>query len=115
MEESQDYTPLSNLHKKLIEMVSQAMDEGRSPLVLDNMNLSAWECKECVQAAINHGYSVEFVDIGTGGLSPEQLAERNRHDVDVKTIRNMIAKYDSEGPLTVDKVLKSELPEQHIA
>jgi len=115
MEEAQDWSPLSEKHQQLIALIGQAMEEGRTPLVLDNMNLQAWEAKAAVQKAVNQGYEVEFVEVGTGGQTAEQLAERNRHDVPLEEIQNMVDKYDAEGPLTVDKVLESELPEAHIA
>ena len=115
MKETDDWSPLDQKHQELIALISRAMEEGRSPLVLDNMNLSAWECKTAVQEALNKGYQVEFIDIGTGGLTAEQLAQRNSHDVPLETIKEMIEAYETEGPLTVEKVLGSEPPEEHIA
>ena len=59
-------------------------------------------------------YSVEFVDIGTGGQTAEELAARNRHGVPVEDIQKMIDKYEEEGPLSVDKVINSDLPDEQI-
>ena len=111
MQENDDWSPLVEKHKQLIQMVTVAMDNGSSPLVLDNMNLKAWESKTLVQAAVDRGYRVEFVDVGTGGLTVDQLAARNRHGVDREMLQKMVDKYTEEGPLTVDKVLESVRPE----
>lgn len=115
MEESKDLTPLSDMHKRLIVMVREAMSQSRTPLVLDNTNIEPWQCKPSVQDAFNNGYRVEFVEVGTGGKTPEELAQRNQHQVPLKDIQEMVQKYDAAGPLTIEKVLGSDYPEEHIA
>lgn len=112
MEENDDWTPLALKHEELLNMLRKAIMQGKSPLALDNTNLNAWNCKEHVQTAIKNGYQVIFVDVGTGGLSPKELAERNNHGVNEEIIQKMIDKYESEGPLTINKVLMSEKPEE---
>jgi len=112
MEETDDFSPLIEKQNQLIGMIKDAMREGRSPLVLDNMSIEAWKSKEIVQAAIKNGYRVEFIDIGTGGFTVEELVARNKHGVDAEMMQRMIDAYEAEGPLTIEKVLESEQPEK---
>lgn len=113
MNKNQDWSPLDKKHKELIDLISIAMKEDRGPLVLDNMNLSAWECKEAVEMALENDYEVEFIDVGTGGQSVEELAKRNKHGVGFEGVQEMVDKYKQEGPLTIEKVLESEMPEEN--
>lgn len=110
MQEKKDFSPLSDLHKKNTDMVKDAIVNGIAPIVLDNTNLQGWECKDCVEYAIQNGYEVEFIDVGTGGKTIEELADRNTHGVPKEVIQKMVDKYESEGELTVEKVLNSISP-----
>lgn len=111
MAKAEDWSPLAEKHKELVILITEAMRNGKTPVVLDNMNLAAWESKAVIREAINNGYKVEIVDVGTGGQTAEQLAKRNSHGVPIDAIEKMIDKYESEGPLTVEKVLESEPPQ----
>lgn len=108
MKKNEDWSPIAQKHMQLASMLEEAMKQGRTPLVLDNMNLEAWQCKRPVQMAIENGYNVVFIDVGTGGKTVDELAQRNRHGVDRETLQRMVDKYEAEGPLTVERVLKSE-------
>ena len=110
MEENQDWTPLTMKHEELLVKLQDAMKHGRSPLVLDNTNLRAYQSKNYVQSAIKNKYQVIFVDVGTGGLTTEELVARNHHGVDKETMQKMIDAYEDEGNLTINKVLMSEEP-----
>jgi len=52
--------------------------------------------------------NIKFIDIGTNGLSAEELANRNTHNVPLDKIKSMIDKYNSHRPITLEKVIKSE-------
>lgn len=62
-------------------------------------------------AAFKLGYddkNIKFIDIGTGGLSAEELAERNTHGVPLDKIKSMIQSYNSSKPITLNKVLTAK-------
>uniref|UniRef100_A0A670I0X7 NEDD4 binding protein 2 like 2 n=2 Tax=Podarcis muralis TaxID=64176 RepID=A0A670I0X7_PODMU len=52
----------------------QAMDQGRSPIIIDNTNTQAWEMKPYVEAALEKGYRIEFHEPDTWWkFDPEEL------------------------------------------
>jgi len=106
-----DFSPLTEAHQENVRKATMAMRSGTSPIAIDNTNLEAWNAKPYVEAALKFGYQVKFIDVGTGGLSAEQLAKRNKHGVPVEAIQKMIEKYNAEGPLSVEKVMQAERPE----
>ncbi|KAK9402361.1 hypothetical protein NXF25_010717 [Crotalus adamanteus] len=60
----------------------EAMDLGRSPIIIDNTNTQAWEMKPYVKAALEKGYHVEFHEPDTWWkFNPEELEKRNKHGV----------------------------------
>lgn len=114
MSQKQNWQPIIDKHKENTNRVIQAMQKGISPIVLDNTNIEAWNCKKCVEQAIQYGYKVEFVDAGTGGLTVEELHKRNIHSVPKSQLQEMLDKYQKEGPLTLEKVLNSHSPYENI-
>jgi hypothetical protein len=52
--------------------------------------------------------NIKIVDVGTGGVSPEELAQRNTHGVPLDKIKSMIDSHKSFGNLTIDKIMQSE-------
>lgn len=111
MIDSKDFGPLSRMHNLNFKMAKKAMEDGVSPVVVDNTNIKANEPKNYVEAALNMGYAddnIKFVEVGTGGLSAEELADRNTHGVPLDKIKAMIQSYESVGLLTLDKVIKAK-------
>jgi len=77
----------------------------------DNTNIKASEPKKYVEAALKLGFdenNIKIIDVGDGGVSAEDLAKRNTHNVPLKTIQRMMASHKGVGLLTVDKILQSE-------
>lgn len=108
---NKDFTPLSKMHSLNFKMAKEAMEKGVSPVIVDNTNIKANEPKNYVEAALNMGYAdenIKFVDIGTGGLSAEELAKRNTHGVPLDKIKSMIQSHKSVGPLSLEKVIKAK-------
>jgi predicted kinase len=108
---SGSFANLSRMHSKNLQNAKKSMDEGISPVIIDNTHIRANEAKAYVEYALKLGYSDErimIVDIGTGGLTAEQLANRNTHGVPLKKIEEMIKAYDSTGELTVKKIMESK-------
>jgi predicted kinase len=102
---------LSRMHRKNLDNAKKSMNEGISPVVIDNTNIKPNEAKPYVVHALNMGYddrNIRIVDIGTGGATAEQLAERNTHGVPLDKIKSVIASHKSVGELTLKKILESK-------
>jgi predicted kinase len=112
MEKNKSLVPLQKAHNLNVQLVSDAMEDNVTPVVIDNTNLEAWNAKPYVELAIKHGYLVKIIDVGTGGLTAKELAKRNKHNVPLEVIEKMIDKYQQNGELTVDKILDSNDPNQ---
>lgn len=111
MTKNKDFSPLGKVHGLNFKMAEKAMKEGVSPVIVDNTNIRPSEAKNYVESALRMGYAddnISFVDIGTGGLSAEELAERNTHGVPLDKIKSMIQAHKSVGPLTLNEVIQSK-------
>ncbi|KAM6447534.1 uncharacterized protein PHA67_020104 isoform 2-T5 [Liasis olivaceus] len=65
---------LSAAHEWNQNRAKEAMDLGRSPIIIDNTNTQAWEMKPYVKAALEKGYDVEFHEPDTWWkFNPEEL------------------------------------------
>ena len=109
--ESGDFSDLSRMHSKNLSNAIKSMKDGKSPVVIDNTNIKANEAKAYVVAALEMGLddnNIEIHDVGTRGLSAEQLAESNTHGVPLDKIQMMMQSHKSVGPLTVKKILDSK-------
>ncbi len=111
MKKSGNFVNLSRMHSKNLVNAKKSMDDGVSPIVIDNTNLKANEAKAYVKHALSLGYAdsnIQIVDVGTGGLTAEALAVRNTHGVPVEKIEAMIKSHKSVGPLTLKKILEAQ-------
>lgn len=108
---SKDFSPLSKAHSTNLKNLITSLKDGISPVILDNTNIKQNEPKAAIKAALEMGLddkNIKFVDIGTGGLSAQQLADRNTHGVPLDKIESMIASHTGQGPLTVKSVMASK-------
>lgn len=111
MVESKDFTPLSRAHSTNLKNVVASLKEGVSPVILDNTNIKQNEPKAAVKAALELGladHNIKFVDVGTAGLTAEQLATRNTHGVPFEKIKSMIESHKGQGVMTLKSVLESK-------
>jgi len=109
--ESGDFSDLSRMHSKNLSNAIKSMEDGITPCIIDNTNIKANEPKAYVVAALEMGFdedNIHIFDIGTRGLSAEELAESNTHGVPLDKIQMMIQSHKSVGPLTVKKILDSK-------
>lgn len=109
--ESGDFKDLSRMHSKNLSNAVKSMKDGVSPVVIDNTNIKANEPKAYVVAALEMGFdenNISIVDVGTRGLSAEELAESNTHGVPLDKIQMMMQSHKSVGELTVKKILESK-------
>jgi 2'-5' RNA ligase/endonuclease/exonuclease/phosphatase family metal-dependent hydrolase len=71
-----------------------AIDAGRSPVVIDNTNLEAWEAAPYVRRALLRGYNVEIRDSDSPWCrDAAELARRNAHGVPVDRIEVQLARW----------------------
>ncbi|XP_076831895.1 uncharacterized protein n4bp2l2 isoform X2 [Brachyhypopomus gauderio] len=104
-----DPSVLGDAHEWNQQRAREAMLAGRSPVVIDNTNIHAWEMKPYVTMALEIGYRVEFVEPDTSWkCDSAQLEKRNKHGVPRETIAKMLDRF--ELPMTVDIVMNSREP-----
>lgn len=86
------------------------MQDGITPVIIDNTNIKASEPKKYVEEALKLGFdesNIKIVDVGNGGQTAEILAERNTHNVPLKTIKRMLSSHTGVGKLNVQKIIES--------
>nr|XP_060626829.1 NEDD4-binding protein 2-like 2 isoform X2 [Anolis sagrei ordinatus] len=100
---------LGNAHDWNQKRAKEAMDHGRSPIIIDNTNTQAWEMKPYVEAALEKGYRVEFHEPDTWWkFNPEELEKRNEHGVSREKIVQMLERYEYQ--MSIPIVMNSVLP-----
>ncbi|XP_053312341.1 NEDD4-binding protein 2-like 2 [Spea bombifrons] len=100
---------LGDAHDWNQDRAKRAMDDGRSPIIIDNTNIQAWEMKPYVQMALERDYIVEFLEPDTWWkLDPLELEKRNTHGVPREKISQMLDRYEYD--VTVPVVLNSVEP-----
>jgi hypothetical protein len=119
-----DFDPnlIGDAHKWSRERALDAISRGVSPIVIDNLNLQAWEAKPYVEAAIAAGYEVRIEQSddplwrsfrpGMPGKEKNdlvrELTRRNKHGVPEETIRSMVDRF--EHGIGVEDILKAKNP-----
>lgn len=115
MNKDNNFSMLSKMHAQNLKNSKKSMFEGISPVIIDNTNLTASEMKNYVMAALEMGYAddnIKIVNVGTGGVLAEELAQRNTHGVPLDKINQMIQRYKSAGEITLKEVLAAkDLPQ----
>lgn len=102
---------LGDAHDWNQNRAKQAIDQGRSPVIIDNTNTQAWEMKPYVEMAIGKGYRVEFHEPETWWkFDPEELEKRNKHGVSRKKIAQMLDRYEFQMSISI--VMNSVEPTQ---
>ncbi|XP_058886463.1 NEDD4-binding protein 2-like 2 isoform X2 [Acipenser ruthenus] len=110
-EEGYSYDPslLGDAHEWNKKKAGEAMDQGKSPVIIDNTNTQAWEMKPYVELALERGYRVEFHEPDTSWkFDPVELEKRNKHGVPQEKIAQMLERF--EHPMSIDIVLNSQEP-----
>jgi len=100
---------LGKNHSLNVQRTGKAMQDGITPIVVDNTNVRFFEMKNYVKLAQYYGYEVEFHEPDTSwAWDSEELANRNTHGVPLEAIQRMNDKWD-ENP-TIHGILKSKAP-----
>ncbi|XP_004680251.2 PREDICTED: NEDD4-binding protein 2-like 2 [Condylura cristata] len=93
---------LGDAHDWNQNRAKQAINQGRSPVIIDNTNIQAWEMKPYVEMAIEKGYKVEFHEPETWWkFDPEELEKRNTHGVSRKKIAQMLDRYEYQMSISI--------------
>ncbi|XP_032259114.1 NEDD4-binding protein 2-like 2 isoform X2 [Phoca vitulina] len=96
------YSALMTIFTIKMGTAKQAINQGRSPVIIDNTNTQAWEMKPYVEMAIGKGYRVEFHEPETWWkFDPEELEKRNKHGVSRKKIAQMLDRYEYEMSISI--------------
>jgi predicted kinase len=104
-----DKTQIGEAHRWNQDRVRTALEEGASPVVVDNTNVSLYEFRPYVEMALEHGYDIEYAEPDTPWkFDAEELAKRNQHDTPPEVIQDMIDRWDSN--FSTEDVLKSRAP-----
>ncbi|ETE68378.1 NEDD4-binding protein 2-like 1, partial [Ophiophagus hannah] len=94
------------------EAPRKAMKKGKSPIIIDNTNIHAWEMKPYAIMALENRYEVIFREPDTRWkFHVRELARRNHHGVPFEKIRWMKDEY--EHNVTFHTVLHSEEPARY--
>ncbi|TNN86586.1 NEDD4-binding protein 2-like 2 [Liparis tanakae] len=100
---------LGAAHEWNLNRARDAMQAGRSPIIIDNTNVQAWEMKPYVKMAMEKGYKVDFCEPETSWkCDPYELERRNKHSVPQEKIAQMMARFSF--PISVDIVMRSQEP-----
>uniref|UniRef100_A0A8C7E704 NEDD4-binding protein 2-like 1 n=1 Tax=Naja naja TaxID=35670 RepID=A0A8C7E704_NAJNA len=103
---------LGDAHKWNQERAGKAMKKGKSPIIIDNTNIHAWEMKPYAIMALENRYEVIFREPDTRWkFHVRELARRNHHGVPFEKIRWMKDEY--EHNVTFHTVLHSEEPARY--
>ncbi|XP_029458516.1 NEDD4-binding protein 2-like 1 isoform X2 [Rhinatrema bivittatum] len=102
---NQDF--LEEAHKWNQKRAKKAMKRGKSPIIIDNTNIQAWEMKPYAIMALENDYEVIFREPETRWkFNVQELARRNIHGVPREKIQHMKEQYEHD--LTFHIVLHSE-------
>ncbi|XP_061575678.1 NEDD4-binding protein 2-like 2 isoform X2 [Cololabis saira] len=100
---------LGSAHEWNQSRAEDALHDGRSPVIIDNTNLQAWEMKPYVRMALKRGYKVDFCEPDTSWkFDPFELEKRNKHSVPHEKIAQMRDRFSF--PISIDIVMSSEEP-----
>ncbi|NWU13190.1 N42L1 protein, partial [Cephalopterus ornatus] len=100
---------LEDAHKWNQKRARKAMKKGKSPVIIDNTNIHAWEMKPYVIMARENRYEVTFQEPDTPWkFNVRELTRRNIHRVPREKIQQMKEQY--EHNVTFHSVLQSEKP-----
>ncbi|KAE8627332.1 hypothetical protein XENTR_v10006946 [Xenopus tropicalis] len=104
-----DHEMLPEAHKWNQKRARKAMSKGKTPIIIDNTNIQAWEMKPYAVMALENQYQVIFLEPSTRWkFNVAELARRNSHGVPREKIQRMKDVYDHN--VTFQTVLHAEKP-----
>nr|XP_053629872.1 uncharacterized protein LOC128686800 isoform X1 [Cherax quadricarinatus] len=92
-----DPSRISEAHQWNKHRAAQRLQDGKTPIIIDNTNLQAWEMKPYVKLALQYGYEVDILDADAPWKNNlKELAKRNTHGVPKSKILEMKGRYERE-------------------
>lgn len=90
-----DKSRLSEAHEWNKRRAKKYIQEGRSPIIIDNTNVEMWEMMPYVALALRAKYHVCVLEPDTPWkFDARQLTQKNTHGVPRRTIDSMLERYD---------------------
>ena len=111
MKATNDFGKLFGAHMTNVRNARKSMEAGLSPVIIDNTNIKKADMKPYIKDALILGFddaNIQFVDVGTGGLTAEALAARNTHGVPLASIEKMIASHKGKSPINIKTVMEAK-------
>lgn len=91
-----DPSLLGKHHQTNQNLAKEAMQQGISPIVIDNTNTTMKEMQPYVLLAKEFGYKVQFQEPTTPWkFDAEELAKRNKHGVPLHVIQRMLQRWET--------------------
>ncbi len=87
------------------------MLQKMTPIFIDNTNCCFWEMKIYVEYGLEFGYEISIVEPKTPWWLEKDVFElyrRNKHGCTIKTIQNMLEKFEPNA--TITEILNSDPP-----
>lgn len=101
-----DVKKIQQAHEWCQKRAVRMLEEGLSPVIVDNTNTMCWEARPYVATALANNYEVEILQPQTDwAFEPEELARKNRHGVPEAAIRKMLQRWEED--FTVERIMRS--------
>ncbi|KAK7111636.1 2',3'-cyclic-nucleotide 3'-phosphodiesterase-like [Littorina saxatilis] len=95
-----DASCLSSAHEACQNRAKAACNECVSPVLVDNTNVRRWEMKFYLELASHRNYVVIPLQPKTPWRwNAVELADRNKHGVDVETLKRKVTQFDDVIPM----------------
>ena len=92
-----DANQIGVAHQWNHERIKRAIEQGISPVIMDNTNVSKWDLRQArplVEYAENQGYEVRIEEANTPwAFNAEELAQRNTHGVPLEAIQKKLQRW----------------------
>ena len=98
-----DAAKLEEVHRLCQLGTRLALENETSFVIVHNTFSKRWEMQVYFNMAEEHGYRVQVVDLFNAGLSINELADRNTHDVPHMKIKQMWDRWDHDWRLKAEK------------
>ncbi|CAL4228676.1 unnamed protein product, partial [Meganyctiphanes norvegica] len=95
-----DPTRITEAHTWNKRRAQKRLNDGKSPVVIDNTNMEIWEFKPYIKMGLDLGFDIDILEPDTPWkLTPKILAEKNTHGVPKQKIIQMKSRYQQISSL----------------
>lgn len=86
---------LADAHAFCQKNVEQAIADGIEKVIVNNTMSARWEMEPYLRLAEKWNVTLTVIDLFDGGLTDEQLFQRNVHQVPLETIKQMRRRWET--------------------